>query len=158
MTVLPLARDYSADHSAGAPIFQNVLFGLNAAIRGEGNPRIAMLSMLISVLLNVILAPIFIFWLPLGDAGGRLATVVAQAVSAVWVLAYFFSGASVLKFRARNLRPNRSVASRIFAIGSPAFAMMLANASCRSLSATDQARRAMAAIRRFPCGASSIAC
>jgi len=58
-------------------------------IRGEGNPRIAMLSMLISVLLNVILAPIFIFVFHWGMKGAALATVLSQAVSAVWVLAYF---------------------------------------------------------------------
>ena len=91
--VLPLARSYLRIILLGT-IFQNILFGLNAAIRGEGNPRIAMLSMLISVLLNVILAPIFIFWFHWGMAGAALATVIAQGISATWVLAYFFSGAA----------------------------------------------------------------
>ena len=125
--ILPLARDYLRIILWGT-IFQTVLFGLNAAIRGEGNPRIAMLSMLISVLLNVVLAPIFIFWLRWGMQGAALATVVSQAVSAVWVVAYFFSGASVLKFHLRNLWPDRRVCFGIIAVGSPAFAMTLANA------------------------------
>lgn len=124
--VLPLARDYLHIILAGT-IFQMVSFGLNAAIRGEGNPRIAMLSMLISVVLNVILAPIFIFWFHWGMRGAALATVAAQAVSAVWVVAYFCSRASVLKFRIRNFWPRRRVCIDILAIGSPAFAVTLAN-------------------------------
>lgn len=126
--ILPLARDYLRIIFWGT-IFQTVLFGLNAVIRGEGNPPIAMLSMLISVLLNVILAPIFIFYFDWGMQGAALATVVSQAVSAVWVVAYFFSGASVLKFRLCNLRPDRRICTDIFAVGSPAFAMTLANAT-----------------------------
>jgi putative MATE family efflux protein len=125
--VLPLARSYLRIILIGT-IFQNILFGLNAAIRGEGNPRIAMLSMLISVLLNLILAPIFIFWFHGGMAGAALATVIAQGVSAIWVVAYFFSGSSVLKFHAKNLWPNWGRCLAIMKVGSPAFAMMLANA------------------------------
>jgi putative MATE family efflux protein len=125
--ILPLARDYLKIILWGT-IFQTVLFGFNAVIRGEGNPRIAMLSMLISVLLNVILAPIFIFYFRWGMQGAALATVFSQAVSAVWVVAYFFSGASVLKFHVRHLRPDWSVCAGIFAVGSPAFAMTMANA------------------------------
>ena len=90
-TMLPYARDYLQIIILGT-IFQMVGFGLNAAIRGEGNPRIAMLSMLISVVLNAILAPIFIFGFRWGMQGAALATVLAQAVSAVWVLAYFLGG------------------------------------------------------------------
>ena len=130
--ILPLARDYLRIILWGT-IFQTVLFGLNAAIRGEGNPRIAMLSMLISVLLNVVLAPIFIFWFRWGMQGAALATVVSQAVSAVWVVAYFFSGASVLKFHLRNLWPNGRICANILAVGSPAFAMTLANGILHSI-------------------------
>ena len=83
-------------------VFQMVGFGLNAAIRGEGNPRIAMLSMLISVLLNAILAPLFIFGFSWGMQGAALATVIAQAVAAVWVVSYFLGGASVLRFHAQT--------------------------------------------------------
>ncbi len=87
-TVLPYARAYLRIIVLGT-VFQMISFGLNAAIRGEGNPRIAMLSMLISVLLNVILAPIFIFWFSWGMQGAALATVISQAVAAVWVVGYF---------------------------------------------------------------------
>jgi putative MATE family efflux protein len=124
-TILPYAHDYLKIIILGT-IFQTVGFGLNAAIRGEGNPRIAMLSMLISVVLNVILAPIFIFAFHWGMKGAALATVLAQAVSAVWVVAYFLTGTSVLRFHVRNLRLNWPVCVGIFVIGSPLCAMQLA--------------------------------
>ena len=130
--VLPLAHDYLKIILVGT-IFQTILFGLNAAIRGEGNPRIAMLSMLISVAMNAILAPLFIFWLHWGMQGAALATVIAQAVSAVWVLAYFLGGSSVLKLRVRNLRPDGRICAKIIAVGSPAFAMTLANGVLHSI-------------------------
>jgi putative MATE family efflux protein len=123
--VLPYARDYLTIIVLGT-IFQMVGFGLNAVIRGEGNPRVAMLSMLISVVLNAILAPIFIFWLHWGMKGAALATVLSQAVSAVWVVAYFLAGTSVLRFHARNLLPHWPLWREICAIGSPPCAMQLA--------------------------------
>jgi putative MATE family efflux protein len=123
--ILPYARDYLRIIILGT-IFQMVGFGLNAAIRGEGNPRIAMLSMLISVVLNVMLAPLFLFVFHWGMQGAALATVLSQAVSAVWVLAYFFGRTSVLHFHGRNLRLDRAICRNIFVIGSPPFAMQLA--------------------------------
>jgi putative MATE family efflux protein len=130
--VLPYAEDYLRIIVLGT-IFQTVGFGLNAAIRGEGNPRIAMLSMLISVLVNLILAPIFIFGFSWGMKGAALATVIAQAVSAVWVLAYFLSRASLLRLRVRNLRLNRVICTSIFVIGMPSCAMQIANSILQSI-------------------------
>ena len=99
--VLPYAHDYMQVIALGA-IFQIVGYGLNAPIRGEGNPRIAMFTLLIGVLLNAILAPIFIFGFGWGMRGAGLATVLAQGVSAVWVVAYFLRGGSLLRIRWKN--------------------------------------------------------
>jgi putative MATE family efflux protein len=131
-TVLPYARDYLRIIVLGA-VFQTVAFGLNAAIRGEGNPKIAMLSMLISVLLNAILAPMFIFGFSWGMQGAALATVISQAVTAVWVVSYFLGGTSVLKFHIRNLRLGGDVCRQIITFGSPHFAMQLAASVLQSV-------------------------
>lgn len=131
-TVLPYARDYLRIIVLGT-VFQTIGFGLNATIRGEGNPRIAMLSMLISVLLNVILAPIFIFGFSWGMKGAALATVISQAVSAVWVVSYFFAGTSVLRFHAHTLRLDAGVCRQILVFGSPHFAMQLAASVLQSI-------------------------
>ena len=131
-TVLPYARAYLRIIVLGT-VFQTVAFGLNAAIRGEGNPKIAMLSMLISVLLNAILAPIFIFGFSWGMQGAALATVISQAVTAVWVVGYFLGGTSVLRFHAHTLRLNGDVCRQIIVFGSPPFAMQLAASVLQSI-------------------------
>lgn len=131
-TVLPYARDYLGVILLGT-VFQMISFGLNATIRGEGNPRIAMLTMLISVVLNLLLAPVFIFGLRWGMKGAALATVISQAVSAVWVLAYYLSGTSVLKLHARHLRPDWRICRAIFWTGSPQCTMQLAASVMQSI-------------------------
>lgn len=68
----------------------SVGFGMNNFVRAEGSPRMAMVTMLISALLNIVLDYIFIFPLGMGVAGAAWATIIAQAVSALWVL-YFFT-------------------------------------------------------------------
>jgi putative MATE family efflux protein len=130
--ILPYARDYMRIIVLGS-VFQIMGFGLNAMIRGEGNPKIAMLTMLISVLLNIVLAPIFLFAFHWGMPGAALATVSAQAVSAVWVLAYFLRSNSLLRLRARNLRLRWSVCGRLLAIGSAPCAMQVANSAVHSV-------------------------
>ena len=130
--VLPYARDYLRIIAIGA-VFQIVSFGLNAPIRGEGNPWIAMCSILISVVLNAILAPIFIFGFSWGMQGAALATVIGQAVSTVWVVAHFFSRASLLKFRLRNFRLDPDLCVTICATGSPVFLMQLVASLLQSL-------------------------
>jgi putative MATE family efflux protein len=121
----PYARDYLQIIILGS-VFQMLGFGLNAVIRGEGNPRVSMYTMLIGALINIVLDPIFLFGFGWGMRGAAAATVTAQAVSAVWVLAYFARGGGLLRFRARHLMPARSICVSIVAIGSPMFAMQLA--------------------------------
>ena len=123
--VLPYANDYLRIILLGT-VFQSIGFGMNNFIRAEGNPRIAMFTMLIGAILNTILDPIFIFVFQWGIKGAALATILSQAVSAVWVLYYFLGGRSHLKIHVKNLRLNLSIVRRIAAIGSPPFAMQLA--------------------------------
>ena len=123
--ILPHARAYMRIILPGG-IFTALSYGMNNFIRGEGNPRIAMLTMVIGAVLNLILDPILIFGLRLGMSGAAIATVVAQAVSAAWVMRYYFGGTSLLKIRRRNTRPVRRIVLRILALGSPPFAMQVA--------------------------------
>lgn len=122
---LPFARDYLQIIVAGS-VFQTVGFGLNALIRGEGNPRIAMYTMLIGAVLNTVLDPIFLFGLGWGMRGAAAATVIAQGVSALWAVSYFLSGRSLLKLHTRNLLLRLSICRSIVTIGSPLFAMQMA--------------------------------
>lgn len=122
---LPYAKQYITIILIGV-VFQNVGFGLNNTIRSEGNPRIAMYTMLIGGILNTILDPIFIFVFHMGVRGAAIATVISQAVNTIWVLSYFFSGKSVLKIRYKNLKLKTKVVKSIFAIGLSPFSMQIA--------------------------------
>ncbi len=119
------AMDYMRIILIGAP-FNAIGFGMNNFIRGEGNPKIAMFTMLIGAILNMILDPIFIFIFDMGVQGAALATIISQAVSMLWVLRYFFSGDSVLSFRKKYMIPKAYIVKRIIANGIAPFSMQLA--------------------------------
>ena len=85
-----------------------------------------MVTMLIGGILNTILDPLFIFVFHMGTKGAAIATILSQAVSMIWVLAYFFGGNSVLKIRYKNLKLDAKVVKSIFAIGMSPFSMQLA--------------------------------
>lgn len=110
-------------------IFNMISFGLNHSIRSDGSPKIAMMSMLMSAIINIILDPIFIFWLGLGVKGGALGTVVAQIISSGWILYYFTKGSSILKIRRRYLKLNKEAVLSIFAIGISPFSMQIAQSA-----------------------------
>jgi len=124
-SVMPYAQDYLSIVLYGA-IFQIIGMGMNNFIRGEGNPKIAMVTMLIGAILNTILDPIFIFVFRWGIKGAALATILSQAVSGTWVLYYFFYGNSLLKVRKANLRVKPEILRSIIAIGLAPFSMQLA--------------------------------
>lgn len=122
---LGYAMDYLRIILIGAP-FQAIGFGMNNFIRGEGNPKIAMMTMLIGAILNTILDPIFIFIFRMGVKGAALATIIAQAVSAMWVMRYFLGGKSVLTIKKEYLKLRLPIFIEIISIGFSPFAMQLA--------------------------------
>lgn len=124
-TVLPYARDYLRIILWGT-VFMTIGFGMNNFIRAEGNPKVAMFTMLIGAFINIILDPIFIFGFQWGIQGAALATVFAQMISAIWVFYYFIGGKSTLKLHLNNLRLQLPIMNKIVAIGSAPFAMQLA--------------------------------
>ena len=82
-----------------------------------------MYSVLIGALLNIVLDPIFIFWLDMGVKGAALATVLSQACSAVWVLTFLFSRHASLPLEKRYMTLNRKIILSIFALGVSPFIM-----------------------------------
>ena len=124
--VLPLAKEYTSIILIGV-LFHMISFGANNFIRGEGNPRVAMITMIIGAGANIILDPIFIFGLHMGMRGAALATIIAQALSALWVVYYYFSGKSVLKVRRHFVKLDKKLTKRVIVVGSPLFVMNFAN-------------------------------
>ena len=84
---LPFAEDYLSVYLLGT-LFVEISTGLNTFINSQGRPAIAMWSVVIGALLNIILDPIFIFTFDMGVKGAAIATVLSQAVSAIWVLRF----------------------------------------------------------------------
>ena len=107
---LPYARDFMQIILYGLPV-TCTMFGLNHVMRATGYPQKAMLSAVLTVGMNVILAPIFIFWLEWGIRGAAVATVLSQCVGMVWVLSHFRNPNSTVHFRRGTFRLRRKIVS-----------------------------------------------
>ncbi|WP_102399723.1 MATE family efflux transporter [Haloimpatiens massiliensis] len=124
---LPYAKTYISIILLGAPL-QNIGFGINNSIRAEGNPKMAMLTMVFGAIINIILDPIFIFVFGMGIKGAAIATVISETFNTIWVMHYFISkkSGSILKVKKENLKLDLRIIKSIFAIGMSPFAMQIA--------------------------------
>ncbi len=95
--------------------------GLNTYISCQGNAKIAMFSVLIGAVLNIVLDPIFIFTMDMGVKGAALATIISQACSAVWVVGFLVSKKSVIRIKKENLKLEGKTIGKILALGSAPF-------------------------------------
>lgn len=116
------ARSFMQVILLGTPI-SYVFIGLNNIMRATGYPRKAMISALLSVAVNVVLAPIFIFVLHWGIAGAAWATILGQTAALIWVLAHFFSKKSFVHFQWHPGFFKLSVLKKIYSIGLSPFLM-----------------------------------
>ena len=125
-SVLPYAIEYARIILFGASLWA-VSMGMNNMIRADGNPRIAMVTMFISAGSNIVLDALFIYGFKMGMSGAALATVLAQSISAIWVLFYFTGSRSRIKLHRRNLVPRFHRSVKIAVLGLPGFALQLAS-------------------------------
>lgn len=123
--ILPHARAYLSVILFGIP-FQTFAMAGNHVARSEGRARIAMVTMLISAITNVILDPVFIFGFGWGMRGAAVATVISQLVMFVWIFGYYYTGKSSLHFSLARLVPKLSILREIVAIGFSEFTRMAA--------------------------------
>lgn len=113
--------EYAVDYLG--TIFVEISTGLNSFINAQGRPAIAMFSVLIGALLNIILDPIFIFGFNMGVKGAALATVLSQACSAAWVLTFLFSKRASLPLEKPYMKLDRKIILSILALGVSPFIM-----------------------------------
>ena len=116
------ARQYITIYLVGT-IFVQFALGLNTYISGQGNAKVAMLSVLLGAITNIILDPIFIFGLGMGVRGAALATIISQALSAAWVLRFLTSPKSVIRIRREYIRFDKGIILGIAALGISPFIM-----------------------------------
>lgn len=95
------AQEYLRIYLAGT-VFSMIATGLNGYINAQGFARTGMLSVVIGALVNLVLDPLFIFTMELGVAGAALATVISQAVSAVWVLSFLFGRRALIPLQRKK--------------------------------------------------------
>ena len=116
------ATDYLTIYLLGT-IFVQLSLGLNTFISAQGKAMPAMCSVLIGAVLNILLDPLFIFVFRMGVKGAALATILSQAVSAVWVVGFLCSGRSGLHIRREHLGFRHRVMGKIAALGVAPFIM-----------------------------------
>ena len=108
-------------------LFSMMTTGLNGYINAQGFPRTGMLTTLLGAVINIALDPVFIFALDMGVAGAALATVISQAVSAVWVLRFLTGKKAILRIRREHVRIRAGRTRSILAMGLPGFVMQGTN-------------------------------
>ena len=104
-------------------IVTHLYLGLNAILRSSGNPRMAMIITLASVVLNCILNPVFIFVLDFGIKGSAWATVIAQVISLSWQMVIFSRKDRLLHFKKSIFKLRSDLVRGIVSIGMSPFLM-----------------------------------
>ncbi len=119
---LPYALDYLRIYILGTICVQFSL-GLNTFITTQGFSTIAMKTVVIGAVSNIILDPIFIFALGMGVKGAALATIISQLISAVWVIRFLTGKKSFLKIRKKYLKIDLKILVPVIALGISPFIM-----------------------------------
>ncbi len=104
-------------------VFVMISLGLNMFITTQGFTKISMATVLIGAICNIILDPIFIFGFDMGVRGAALATIISQAVSAVWVLFFLLGKKTKLRIKKENLLPSAKILLPVLALGISPFVM-----------------------------------
>nr|WP_318684025.1 MATE family efflux transporter [uncultured Acetatifactor sp.] len=116
------AVDYMRIYVLGT-LFVQITTGLNTFITAQGFASTGMKTVLIGAGLNLVLDPVFIFGLGMGVKGAALATILSQAVSAVWVICFLSGKKTTLRIRVANLRLSPRIMAPVLALGVSPFIM-----------------------------------
>lgn len=119
---LSYASSYMNIYTLGT-LFVQISLGLNMFITTQGFAKTSMMTVLIGAIINIVLDPIFIFVFNMGVKGAALATIISQAVSAIWVLKFLLGKRTKLKIKRQYLRVKRSVILPVIALGVSPFIM-----------------------------------
>ncbi len=120
------AKEYLDIYLLGT-VFSMISTGMNGYINAQGFPRVGMYTIALGALCNIVLDPIFIFGLHMGVSGAALATVISQAVSAVWVLCFLVGRKFPVPLRRKNTALSRGIVKEICRLGTANFIMQGTN-------------------------------
>ncbi len=122
----PYAQEYITIYLLGTP-FVMVGLGLNPFINAQGFARRGMMTVLLGAVVNIILDPVLIFGFDMGIRGAAWATVIAQAVSAAWVLKFLTGRKAILRLRTDCMPLAWPRVRRILGLGLSGFFVNLTN-------------------------------
>ena len=116
------AEDYIEIYAVGT-IFVQMTLGLNMFISAQGFSMISMLTVVIGAVTNIILDPVFIFGFHMGVQGAAVATVLSQALSAVWAVKFLTGKSTVLHLKKKYMKIEWKVMAPCVALGVAPFIM-----------------------------------
>jgi len=136
---LPYAVTYARIYVIGS-VFVLIVMGMNPFITTQGFASVSMLTTVIGAVINIILDPILIFVLNMGVAGAAVATVLSQAISAVWILLFLTGKKTILKLTVPNMKLEKHVIMPCLGLGISSF-VMVSTESILSISFTSSLSR-----------------
>ena len=136
---LPYAVEYARIYTLGS-VFVLVVLGMNPFITTQGFAKISMLTTVIGAVINILLDPVFIFVFDMQVRGAALATVISQAVGAMWILKFLSGKKTILQLKKKNMRLEKTVILPCLALGISNFTM-LSTESILSISFTTSLAR-----------------
>ena len=122
-TTLPYALTYSRIYILGT-ICVLIVLGMNTFITAQGFAKISMLTTVIGAVINIVLDPILIFGLGMGVKGAAIATVLSQAVGAIWVIRFLTGPKTILKIRKEDMKLEGKIIMPVLALGISTFVML----------------------------------
>lgn len=117
---LPYAREFMLWVLPGC-VLMNLTFSYNNVMRASGYPAKAMYTNIIGALINVILAPLFLFGFKWGIRGAAFATDISMMITATWVMSHFFNRKNTLHFRRGTFKFNWPIIRGVLYIGMAPF-------------------------------------
>ena len=120
---LPYALEYSRIYISGTIVVMLTL-GMNPFISGQGFSGTAMLTTVIGATINIVLDPLLIFTFHMGVRGAAIASVLSQAVSAVWIVLFLSGKKTTIRLQRRNIRPDWLILRQCMALGVSSLIMM----------------------------------
>lgn len=122
------AAEYMRIYSLGT-LFVMISLGMNPFINSQGFGKIGMMTIALGAVLNIILDPVLIFGLGMGVQGAALATVISQAVSALWVLRFLTGKQAILRLERKQIRFEPGLVREICGLGLTGFIMNFTNSA-----------------------------
>jgi len=136
---LPFGVEYARIYILGS-VFVLTVMGMNTFITTQGFAKISMLTTVIGAVINIVLDPILMFGFNMGVKGAATATVISQAVSAIWILKFLTGKQTILKLQPKNMKLVPSIILPCLGLGISSF-IMVSTESILSISFTTSLAR-----------------